>query len=245
MLTDNICHSDEKNCFPRNEKEPLSLQLLQLLTNTIIMKRFGLLSVLFVTIILNGCVVKSLHPFYTSDDVVFMPDLLGKWLDQDSSVWIIEQQADPVGFLKGGFENLLTDSYTIKLGEPLSVFEGTLFKLKDIYYLDFFPIMSEHFDDEFYSFHLLPTHSLARVDFLDKGLVKISWFNEIWLAGLFEQNKVKISHEKVKISGNEEVYVLTASTKELQKFIVKYGDNPEIYQCDDDGICVTIMKINE
>jgi hypothetical protein len=206
------------------------------------MKKISLLTLSVTLMLLNGCVVKSLHPFYTEKDVIFNEELLGQWIDDDSTVWKIEQSASPSGFLKGGFDHLLMDSYVIKFGEPESIFNGTLFRLNDIYYLDFFPMMSELFDDEFYSYHLVPTHSLAKVEFLSGEMVKISWFNEAWLTELFEQNKIKIAHEKVNIEHETEVYVLTASTRELQKFITKYGDDPDIYKCDNDGVCITLRK---
>jgi hypothetical protein len=56
--------------------------------------------------------------------------------------------------------------------------------------------------------------------------VQIKWFNEEWLGSLFEQNRIKISHETVKNESGKETdnfYLLTASTDELQKFILKYG----------------------
>ena len=203
------------------------------------MKRKSFLLIVLVISLLQGCLIKSLHPFFKNKDIKYYPELIGEWIDQDSLVWTIQQTKYPKGFLK---EDTLVNSYLITIDEE-SVFTGTLFKLNGIYYLDFFPEMGKLFDGEFYSWHLMPTHSLAKIEFLKGGKVQISWFNEEWLAKLFKQNKVKISHEKVEVSKDEEPYVLTASTEELQKFIIKYGDNPEIYQCDNEGVCSILSKI--
>ncbi|MGF1587287.1 MAG: hypothetical protein ACFCUM_18355 [Bacteroidales bacterium] len=205
------------------------------------MKKLSLLTLFLTLMLLNGCLVKSLHPFYTEKDVIFNEELIGKWIDNDSTEWKIERSIHRSG--PGGIDTLLLSSYVITFGEPVSIFRGNLFMLNNIYYLDFFPLTGELFDDEFYIHHLLPTHSLAKVEFLSGETVKISWFNETWLAELFEQKKIKISHELV-TQEDQEVYVLTASTRELQKFITKYGDDPDIYQCDNnDGVCITLRKI--
>jgi hypothetical protein len=205
------------------------------------MKKVILITLFFAFILLSGCIVKSLHPFYTENDVVFKEELTGKWIDDDSTAWRIERS---ISIKSGGRDTLLLNSYVITFGEPVSIFRGTLFMLNNIYYLDFFPLTDDLFDGEFSAFHLLPTHSLAKVEFQTGDSVKISWFSETWLEDLFEKNKIRISHERV-TTEDHDVIVLTASTKELQKFIRKYGDKPEIYQCDDDGICFTLRKSND
>jgi len=49
-------------------------------------------------------------------------------------------------------------------------------------------------------------------------------FNPDWLEKLFDENRIRISHENV---GDQ--IVLTASTEELQKFIAKYSYDQEAY----------------
>lgn len=73
------------------------------------MKKVILLSLSTVFLLLNGCPVKSLHPFYTENDLVFKEELLGQWIDEDSTVWNIEQSASPSGFFQGGYDRLLLD----------------------------------------------------------------------------------------------------------------------------------------
>jgi len=77
---------------------------------------------------------------------------------------------------------------------------------------------------------LVPTHSLAKID-LSGGNITISWYNEEWLIGLFNKNKIRIAHERVPydpdLKDPESMQViLTAQTGELQKFIIKYGNDP-------------------
>ena len=55
--------------------------------------------------------------------------------------------------------------------------------------------------------------------------------------GLFRQNKIRIAHEKVPyVEGKTEEdnfqVVLTASTEDLQKFMLKYMDDPNAFKND-------------
>jgi hypothetical protein len=44
---------------------------------------------------------------------------------------------------------------------------------------------------------------------------------------LLDENKIRIRHEKIYDSDIDmNSYLLTASTEELQKFIIKYGNDP-------------------
>jgi len=206
------------------------------------------IAVFAISMMLSGCLIKSLHPFYSEEDVVFKPELIGSWLDSDSASWEFEQYSFSHGFMQG---DSLDNSYKVHFVEGdsiVSIFNVHLFMLNDEYYMDFYPMMSELFEDEFYSMHLLPTHSLAKVELKGNTTMKIMWFNEDWLNSLFEENRVKIAHEVIKIDEHEfgTVYALTAQTDELQKFIVKYGDDPEAIDTDDDGgLNVLLKKTND
>ncbi len=79
---------------------------------------------------------------------------------------------------------------------PTSKFNAHLFQLNEKYYLDFAPIRDDD-NENMQNLHLVSTHSIARIKFQQNGEVKISWFNENWLAELFEENKIKISHEVI------------------------------------------------
>ena len=96
--------------------------------------------------------------------------------------------------------------------------------------------------------HLVPAHSLAIIDFVSENEVQINWFNEEGLKRVFEEKRVKIAHEVIISSdGNfTKEYVLTASTDELQKFIIKYGNDEDAYLCDENNnnfICARLKKV--
>lgn len=182
----------------------------------------------------SGCFVKSLHPFYKENEVIFNKDLLGNWTGDDSTSWKIEQGKKFTGLFKPDApEKSYMITYTDKKGT--AVFKVNLFQLGNRYFLDFYPEEVES-TNELMSIHLVPMHTVARVD-LSPGKMVIQWYNEEWLIGLFRQNKIRIAHEKVpyaEVNAGEDNFqvVLTASTEDLQKFMLKYMDDPNAFKND-------------
>ncbi len=161
---------------------------------------------------LAGC-IPSIHPLYHEEDIVFKPELLGTWNEGDAK-WVFEQRGEN-GYLLKFYEkeNFFIDKSTF------SDFDVTLIKLDGNYYLDFYPGENDQLDfSSLLISTLLPVHIFAKVEFIEAG-VEISFFDRDWLEELLEENRIRISHEKT-----SEYFVLTASTDELQKFVVKYSD---------------------
>lgn len=197
-------------------------------------------------LMMNSCIVKSLHKFYFEDDVVFDEMLIGTWLDEDDTRWEIRQHQFSKGFMKG---DSLDNSYLVELYEdsldPVR-FNVHLFFIDGNKYLDFLPIRDDRYDG-LYDMHMIGSHSIAMINKKSDGEITISWFDEEWLHQLFEENRVKIAHEKVSNPNwrEESEYVLTAGTGELQKFIRKYGAPEHLFACDDNDnlICVNLKRI--
>lgn len=198
------------------------------------MKLKNVMLLSWMVLILSGCFVKSLHPFYKENELVFKKELLGTWTGADSSLWVIEQATKTTGLFKPSLPaNAYLISYTDKKGT--AKFSVHLFKLGSALFLDFYPEEEESNNDLMAS-HLVPMHTVARVD-PDPGKMVIRWYNEEWLIGLFRQNKIRIAHEKVpngKDYGDEDNFqvVLTASTDDLQKFMLKYAEDPNALKND-------------
>ncbi len=184
-----------------------------------------------IAVIVSSCLVKSLHPFYKEKDVVFKKELIGTWVDQESGKWTISQakiKKEGSGILGSSTVDSLLNYYTVTLTDKDGVSEFTthLFKLNNQLFVDFFPEEISIMD--LTSFHLVRTHSIAKIEVFGDS-IKLKWFNEIWLANLFKNNKIRISHETISEKDKDESYVLTASTDELQKFIIKYGNDPNAF----------------
>ena len=195
--------------------------------------------------VLSGCIVKSLHQYYQEDDVIYDNTLLGSWLDEDRTLLVIKPYTFAVGFMKC---DSIDNSYLVELYEDANEpqkFNAHLFELGGKKYLDFRPLRDDRYDD-FLDVHLISAHSLALIEINDQGSLTIGWFNEDWLGKLFEENRVKISHEVFKGESPSEgsEYVLTASTEELQKFILKYGVPGENGLCvdDDNFLCIQLTR---
>jgi hypothetical protein len=198
------------------------------------MKTKNFLIVLPLIFLLTGCFVKSLHPFYKENETIFKNELTGRWIGEDSASWEIVQGRKFTGLFKPDApESSYIITYTDKKGT--AKFKVHLFSLNKNYFFDFYP---EEIDgnNEMMTAHLVPMHTVAKVNILPGKLV-IQWYNEEWLIGLFKQNKIRIAHEKVpytegKINDQDYQVVLTASTEDLQKFMLKYMDDPNAFKKD-------------
>lgn len=193
------------------------------------MKTKPLLLALLLAVIVSSCIVKSLHPFYKPKDVIFKKELIGTWLDQESNKWTIKQTVHhPGGPIPGNPADSLQNNYSVSYTDKdgTSKFIVHLFQLNHQLYVDFYP------DDvnvpDLTAFHLVKAHSIAKIG-ISKDSLSIKWFNEAWLADLLKNNKIRISHETIHKKYQDDSYILTASTDELQKFLIKYGNDPNAF----------------
>jgi hypothetical protein len=190
------------------------------------MKRSIFIFTLLALMTLSGCLVSSLHPFFKQKDKFFDPEMVGYWMDGDSCIWTIQPNMYADYFM--GPEKR-DSSYQITYYEEEDkpgLFIGTLFQIKGVNYVDFYPEPNEeHCVNEFACWHHFPTHTLARVQY-NKDSIMLYWFAEELLTDLFEENRIRIKHETIELP-NLTRHLLTASTSELQKFIKKYLNGPE------------------
>jgi hypothetical protein len=208
------------------------------------MKRKILVSIGLIVVLLQGCIVKSLHPFFNDSDLVARNELINNWTDQDGGIWTINSFKNK----PGAYELHWRDK-----GEQNVVMLGHLFKLNNDIYMDFVPLEDNNtVDMPIFNLHILPTHSVARVISISKDELQIKWFNEKWIRTLFEQNRIKISHEAIpdedevdpKKKESDKSYVLTASTEELQKFIIKYGGEDKAFDDENDTLWLKLKRSN-
>jgi hypothetical protein len=190
------------------------------------MKSLSIAMMALIALLFQGCIVKSIHPFFAEKDVVFKSELLSTWVDQDGGKWEIKPFKEKPNSYKMLFR---------KDGKE-AVFLAHLFQLEEELYLDFLPLSSSEEGIDLFNLHLLPSHSVAKVSMINSGEVMIKWFNEEWLSTLFKHNRIKIAHEVILDEApkdeDDKTYVLTASTEELQKFLVKYGNEDSAFDGD-------------
>lgn len=202
--------------------------------------RLIILALLF--FIINGCVVKSLFPFYTSNSIVFEKKFIGNWIDTEYAKWNIQpfqevilkenNKANPSELDDEQFAlyNKYEKAYVVyfEKDSTKSSFLAMSFKINNQLFLDVTPIEDKEIDDLknniLYKIQLIGTHTLAKFDILNDNQIDINWFSSEKLEKLLKENRIKIKHEKV---GFWDTILLTASSEELEKFIKKYMDSKD------------------
>ena len=115
------------------------------------------------------------------------------------------------------------------------------FKVNEHLFLDFTPF--EYEDDALNPLvaqHLLKTHSVAKVDLNPDGSIKLSWLSEEVVNPLFNENKIRLKHEKTGVS---EDLILTATREELHAFLVKFMKSDLEKKWDKDDM-YTLTSVN-
>jgi len=208
------------------------------------MKRTIFLLLLVSMVLWSACLVKSFKPFYFDQDVITDNRLSGNFMENDSSLWVFElilpDTSKQGTTIPHAYYSL---SHTDEEGD-LSKFFVTLFQLDDRMYLDFLPDQESSGSTDLYTMHLLPVHTLARIDFGDDDQVSVKWMKEDWLNELIKSGNTDIDYQLIHYEDDDEgSYILSASTAELQAFIKTYADDPNAFDCEDDGYCIELKRM--
>ncbi|HZR18881.1 MAG TPA: hypothetical protein VFE51_16460 [Verrucomicrobiae bacterium] len=169
------------------------------------------------TVLLAGCVVTSVSPFYTGKDVVFEPAVVGDWVSGT------KEPADEVWKFEKGEGKAYR--FTLIGKDKATVMEAHAFKLQGQLLLDIASVERDY--------HVIPPHLLLKV-VQTKPTLKLSALNHDWVMKLLEKEPAAIAHQFVQNGEqpNDLRAVLTADSETLQKFIAKYLETKEAW---DDG----------
>lgn len=191
----------------------------------------------FLVILLGGC-LRTLHPIFTLEDIVYEPKLLGSWKTDNQgtkgSVTITNLAADNSIELPEKISSIRQKGYLIAYqdedGTAAEQYIAFLARIGKHLYFDYFPAdkQNKKTGDEFFTSHFVKMHTSYRVNIFKDGNFELSQLDEQYLNKLIEEKKIRISHEK-DAKGD---IVITASTDELQQYIIKYGDEPGAYRSD-------------
>ncbi|MEY4386137.1 MAG: hypothetical protein RLY20_1420 [Verrucomicrobiota bacterium] len=162
-------------------------------------------------LLLAGCVLTSVYPFYTENDLVFEPKLVGRWADAEhedntNKFWQFEREGTNAAF-----------KLTVRDGDEEKSYRASFFRLKSWSFIDATPLQGH---DDF-----IPPHFLMKVSQVEPEL-KLAVLDYEWVADLLKAHPGALRHTVVeKQPGQAEGgrVVLTADTAELQKFILKYA----------------------
>ncbi|MBN1393119.1 MAG: hypothetical protein JW947_10000 [Sedimentisphaerales bacterium] len=183
--------------------------------------------------ILGGCIpVMSLHPLFTTKDVAFDEKLIGTWVDDSNeTTWQFTDvnapkgKASPKADKPKAYKLIFTD----EKGQKGS-FLAHLVKLENKLFLDVFPAEMpwdekdpNHTEWPYNTFFLLPFHTFIRVNGIDPHL-KLQLTDDDELKKLLDKKPKAVKHTFI-----EDRLILTASTKELQAFVLKYADDSRLF----------------
>ena len=187
---------------------------------------FSILLVATMAIFFTGCGIFSLHPLYHQEDLIMNTSLIGTWQNtEDEGTFVM------IDTLKDcRYKFVLIDK-----GDTVSFVMGLL-RLKDQYFIDLYPPEECSFfggencdmlENMFRNY--IPAHTFLKFDFQGDNIVLTEFDNER-LIKLFQQNRIRLSHEMIGYEDDSDDYVvITASTDDLQKFISRYANDREAF----------------
>jgi hypothetical protein len=181
------------------------------------MKTQNLIAVMAAAVLLAAC-IPSVNPFYQDKDLVFDPHLVGQWQEKETTdnpeVWTFEQTTNK--------------SYDLVIDQQgkTGKFSAHLFKLKDAQFLDLIPTDCNYATNQadLVAASMFPGHLLMRVAQIEPEL-KFAFCDFDWLGKYLETNSAALAHHGESGGG-----VLTASTDDLQKFILNRLGTNELFK---------------
>jgi hypothetical protein len=176
-------------------------------------------SLLLFTLILcvSGC-TPSLFSLFTEEDLVFEPELVGKWVENDTRLTFVRSaNRYSLYWTEKNFTTKEFVSYE---------FQAHLVQLGSHRFLDFYPEELE-FEDTFYGGHFLRLHTFYRFS-LEGDTLRLVGLDPEWIEDIIDEGKIQINH----VRDSHGKVLLTAPTKELQELVSKYADDPKAFNAE-------------
>jgi hypothetical protein len=199
------------------------------------------LSFYLLSVLLGGCVpVISLYPLYDDGNLIFEEKLLGTWVDTPDSpemTWQFKRVVDrsredwelePPEKPEKAYQLVLVNNQDGTKGS----FYAHLVKLKNRLFLDVYPSqlpcarLDPKQDWVFNTIFFIPGHSFIIIDSIEPQL-KMRWTTEDEMKKLLKDEPKVVKHELV-----EGRVILTASTEQLQQFVLKYADDRRVFPAE-------------
>jgi len=170
--------------------------------------------------LLGGCVpVLSLHPLYTEKDVVFDEKLLSIWTDDSNGTWEFKRA-------EKAYELIVSDEEGKR-----GLFITHLVKLENRLFLDVYPANLPFGPPEdpnkiwfFNAFFFVPAHTFIKINAIEPQL-KMQLTIEDKMEKLLKEDPNAVKYERFE----DDRLILTASTRQLQKFVLKYADDSRVF----------------
>lgn len=180
---------------------------------------------------ISSCLT-TLHPLFKPGDVCFDENLLGSWRVDKENDTLTFCRATAANFegLPEELKKLSSKAYELQMGgwEEEQLFLAFLFKIGKNTYLDLYPMVHPKQKplNSLFMAHYLRTHTVYKVK-LDRRGLDMRALNGEFVEELITKNKLRIRHEQQETGGS---LLLTASTDELQQYVLKYGDTDAAFE---------------
>lgn len=199
--------------------------------------------------------IPTLHPLFEEEDLVLEPGLVGTWVEEgDDGVLIIrdskvgwyrvayleDETMEAAGMPDSVTVDRLIDTATCELcliSEKMedAWLKGALGDLGGRLFMDL--SIPAYYDDGppfatpnlLAYFNITPVHTIWRVQ-LQGDTLLFQYLDYEEVEELVDDGAAQLSH----VLGEEDVWIVTASTEELQDFVRAHADNEDIWNDDDD-----------
>ncbi|MBL8218678.1 MAG: membrane lipoprotein lipid attachment site-containing protein [Bryobacterales bacterium] len=170
------------------------------------MKRITLIAM--ATLALTGCTdITFLYPIYEKSDLAPEVDLSGEWSGKDNGHWRFTRDEE------GGYQVEWWDK------EDKALFEVHLVRISNGLYLDFASKPEGT---------AIRGHAVARVE-VSGDLLHIAWIDSGWLGERLEKDHA-LAFERPCVDKNRRCMVVTASTADLQTFLMRYAQDSKAFE---------------
>ena len=184
--------------------------------------------------LLGGCVL-SVHPLFTAEDLVFEEKLLGVWAGESSKeTWEFGRHGDED-------DKKYTFVYTDSEGKT-GEFLASLGKLDDMLFLDLYPEQPDVNANDFYKHHLLGTHTFMKVEQIGPTL-QMRMMSPDKMKEMLKEDPNLVEHEVLEERDSQ--ILLTASTEELQRFMVEHANDEGLFDKPRDMKRLEAVEPNE
>ncbi len=175
--------------------------------------RVGILIVL--GLLLAACLsaVRTLHPLFADDELVFDPAILGSWIFVDAD------DIDSLTFATSSDERL----YTVRVSGDYETldFDVRLGRLGGNLFLDLSAPEPE-------GYFAVPVHMFCKIGF-EPDVMSLNCLDEEWLGRGLLAGDFELPYELLFRSEDDTAMVVTASTAQLQEFIIDHASDPDAF----------------
>jgi len=202
-----------------------------------------ILLIFFGATFFSGCFLKSVHPLVSEENAILIDNLEGIWESEDQRWTFINDftkfpkvmMAMDAELEDEEEDNELENAYFIlfenleDIDPDTALFIGAATELNGAYFLDLYVFARsidqiEESESTFVDNHFFKVHTFSKISINDSKL-SIELFASSFISELISANRIRINHEKT-----DDGTLITASTKELRKFVSKYANEEDAYE---------------